>query len=71
MNKPNRTEVDLQPVITQVIQFGDGSRLRVIVEAPPGDRPPGLLAADLATRHYYAYLLERLNLIEAMSKGPG
>lgn len=63
--------IELEPVITQVIQFSDGSRLTVKVEAPPGERPPGLLAADLASRFYYAYLVRPLNLIEMLNREPG
>lgn len=58
----------LESVITQRLTFADGSKIIVTVKAPPGEREPGLLAADLASRHYYAYLVRPLDLIEAMSK---
>lgn len=58
-----------EQVITQRLTFADGSEIIVIVKALPGEQGPGLLEKDLASRHYYAYLLERLTLIETMAKG--
>jgi hypothetical protein len=55
---------ELETVITQVMTFADGSRLRVLVDAPAGT------IADVATVKYYKYLWEALGQIEAEAAEP-
>ena len=49
--RPGLDFPELESVITQRLTFADGSEIIVTVKAPRGERGPGLLEQDLASRH--------------------
>jgi hypothetical protein len=56
----------LETVITQVMNFPDGSRIRILIDSyATGDDE-----TDQATEAYYTHLLDRLSLIEQLRQPP-
>ena len=58
----------LETLIKWVYHFSDGSRLTVLVDAPPTEREGA--EQDKASENYHLYLTDRLTLIERLNPRP-